>query len=70
MREDIQKALDKAAEKGRYLIGITYLDKGRLEHQAFTEDFPKVDIVKSANKQRDLFKGIYARETDSGKDQL
>ena len=37
-----------------YMISVTLKDKGELNHYLLTKDFPKLDMLKSLKKSRDL----------------
>jgi hypothetical protein len=49
--EELKKVMEES--KG-YLVSLTLLNDGKLEHHLLSKDFPYLDMLKSHRKQKDL----------------
>ena len=49
--DDLKKAME---ESEGYMVGVTLLNKGKLEHFFFTNNFPYLDFLRSLKHIKDL----------------
>ena len=59
---DTVEAVREAVTKGRFLLGLYYLDGGRLEQRIFRADFPSDDFGKIEEHFRSFLSGEVRRQ--------
>lgn len=64
----LKESLDQAGKSGKYIIGITYLDKeGRLQHFLHTNKFPREDMLRSQKEIKQLVKAEVYQASEKDK---
>ena len=55
--KELKASLERAGESGKYMIGISYVDKeGRLQHSLHTNKFPRQDMLHAQKEIKQLVK--------------